>query len=135
MSDFNDKIIAEFRANKGRVETGGFGDSLLLLHTIGAKSGTERVTPAMAIPVDDGWLVAASKAGAPDHPAWYRNLKTHPEIRVETGDGTVEVTAVELEANERDAAWQRFVAKSDAFADYQRKAGDRLIPVVELRRR
>lgn len=133
MSDFNEKIIAEFRANKGHVETAGFGSNLILLHTIGAKTGTEHVSPLMGIAEPDGsWLVAASKAGAPDHPAWYRNLLAHPEISIETGTETVAVVAGNLTGAERDAAWIKFTTKAPGFLDYQAKAGDRLIPVVKL---
>jgi len=71
MSDWNQQIIDEFRANDGTVETMGFGRGLVLLHHRGAKTGTERVTPLAAIPTDGGgWLLAASKAGAPDNPDW-----------------------------------------------------------------
>lgn len=133
MSDFNEKIIAEFRANKGHVETAGFGSNLILLHNIGAKSGTERVSPLMGITQPDGsWLVAASKAGAPEDPAWYRNLLAHPEVSIETGTETIAVVAEDLTGAERDAAWAQFTTRAPGFLDYQAKAGDRLIPVVKL---
>ena len=94
--DYNDRIIAEFRANDG--EVAHFGRDLVLVHHVGAKSGIERVSPLMGIRVDDDtWLIAASKAGAPSHPAWYHNLLAHPEVLIETADaGTVAVRAREL---------------------------------------
>ena len=137
MSDFNEQIIAEFRANGGTVTTAGFGDSLVLLHSTGARTGEERITPLMSIPDDDGSrLIAGSKAGAPDNPAWVANLRAHPQTVIEVGDGSavsiVEVTAQLLEGVERDAAWARFVARSPGFGAYQEKAGPRIIPVVRL---
>lgn len=136
MSDWNAQIIEEFRANGGTVETMGFGRRLVLLHHVGARSGTERIAPLAAIRHDDDtWLIAASKAGAPDNPAWFHNLKAHPEVSIETpDDGVVEVRAEVLEGAERDEAWERFKQMSSGFADYEAKT-TRVIPVVALRRR
>lgn len=136
MSDFNQQIIDEFRANGGRVETMGFGDSLVILHSTGARSGKERVNPVMAIPTPDGgWLIAASKAGAPENPLWYANLAAHPEATIEIGAETVNVLATEVEGDDYAQAWSRFTARSAAFSQYQEKAGDRHIPVIKLSRR
>ena len=95
MSDWNQRIIDEFRANGGDVRTNGFGKGLVLLHHRGAKTGTERVSPVAGIPVDQSaWLVAASKGGAPDNPAWFFNLLAHPDVEIETpDDGSVPVHA------------------------------------------
>ncbi|GAA2071459.1 nitroreductase/quinone reductase family protein [Microbacterium hatanonis] len=131
MTDFNTRIIEEFRANGGHVATAGFGDRLVLLHTTGAKSGAPRISPLMGIPTDEGWLVAASKGGAPEEPAWAHNLRANPSIEVETGEGTVAAKAVELRGAERDAGWQRFLAASPGFADYEKRT-DRLIAVFHL---
>jgi deazaflavin-dependent oxidoreductase (nitroreductase family) len=132
MSSFNDQIIQEFRANGGHVESAGFGDKLVLLHTRGARTGAERVAPAMALRDEDSWLVYASKAGAPDNPAWYFNLVENPEITIETPQGVVEVTAHELHGDERAAAWNQVVAVAPGFADYEVKAAPRVIPVFRL---
>jgi deazaflavin-dependent oxidoreductase (nitroreductase family) len=134
--NWNDPIIAEFRANDGTVSSRGFGRSLVLLHHIGAKSGVERVTPVMQIPTDDGgWLIAASKAGADDHPAWYHNLLAHPDIVVELpGEGEVPVHVDELKGAEGDAAWEKFTARSPGFQAYEART-TRTIPVLKLRRR
>lgn len=75
MSAFNDKVIVEFRANDGRVDSAGFGTSLLLLHTTGARTGTLRVNPAMSLRDGDGWLIVASAKGAATDPAWAHNLR------------------------------------------------------------
>lgn len=133
-SQFNDGIIEEFRATGGSVSR--FGRSLVLLHQIGAKSGVERVNPVMGIRTsEDTWLIAASKAGADDNPAWYHNLLAHPDITIETpDDGEVAVTARDLAGDERDAAWARFTAASPGFRQYEERTL-RTIPVLELRRR
>jgi deazaflavin-dependent oxidoreductase (nitroreductase family) len=136
MSDWNQQIIDEFRANGGFVQTNGFGRGLVLLHHRGAKTGTERVSPVAAIPVDDdAWLVAASKAGAPDNPAWFHNLLAHPDVEIETPDGgTVPVRATQLTGAARDAAWARFTARSEGFRSYEQRT-TRTIPVLRLARR
>ncbi len=137
--NWNDGIIEEFRANRGHVTTMGFGDRLVLVHSIGAKTGRTHVFPVAAIPDDGGWLIAASKAGAPDNPAWYHNLLAHPDVDVEVPDPnaadgirTLAVHATELTGAQRDAAWERFTGASPAFADYATKAAPRVIPVLRL---
>jgi deazaflavin-dependent oxidoreductase (nitroreductase family) len=134
-SGWNDQIIAEFRANGGDVSSRGFGRNLILVHHLGAKSGTERVAPVMGIHTDaDTWLIAASKAGAPENPSWYHNLLAHPDVLIETpDDGTVSVRAEELTGPYRDEAWTRFTAKSPGFLTYEQKTM-RTIPVLALRR-
>jgi deazaflavin-dependent oxidoreductase (nitroreductase family) len=129
VTDFNARIIDEFRSNGGRVEH--FGDSLVLLHTTGARTGEARVAPVMALPAEDGWLVAASKAGAPEEPAWAHNFRAHPAIEVETGTGPVAARAVELHGPERDAAWARFTDVAPGFADYEKRT-TRTIAVFHL---
>lgn len=135
-SSWNQPIIDEFRAHDGLVQSRGFGRSLVLVHHIGAKTGAERVAPVMAIhPDEDTWWIAASKAGAPEHPAWYHNLLAHPDTVIEVpGEGEVPVHAAPLEGAERDAAWQQFVQRSPAFGQYEQRTA-RTIPVVALRRR
>jgi deazaflavin-dependent oxidoreductase (nitroreductase family) len=134
-AQFNQQIIDEFRANDGNVSSNGFGKNLILLHHLGAKSGTERVTPLMAIRTEQGtWWIAASKAGAPDNPDWYRNLLAHPDITIEEpGEGSVSVHVTELKGTARDAAWSQFTAMP-AFKSYEEKTS-RTIPVLELQRR
>lgn len=133
-SSWNDQVIAEFHANNGAVAR--FGRDLVLIHHIGAKTGAERIAPARAIRDDpDSWLVAASKGGAPENPAWYYNLVANPDVRIETpDDGTVAVRAEVLRGAERDAAWERFKEASPGFRDYEQKTS-RTIPVLVLRRR
>lgn len=134
MSDWNDQIIAEFRANDGKVGGPFEGAPLLLLHSTGAKSGEERVHPMMYQAVGDDFAVFASKAGAPTNPAWYHNLRAHPDARVEVGTETLDVTARVLDGDERARIWEEQKARYPGFADYEAKT-DRVIPVVLLSRR
>ncbi|KAA9110873.1 nitroreductase/quinone reductase family protein [Microbacterium rhizomatis] len=131
MSDFNSRIIEEFRAHGGHVTTAGFGDRLVLLHTTGAKTGADRVSPLMGLPTENGWLVAASKGGAPEEPGWAHNLRVTPRAAVETGTGTVDAVAEELDGSERDRAWARFLSASPSFSTYEESAG-RTIAVFHL---
>lgn len=137
MSTFNDAVIAEFRAHDGRVDSVGFADSLVLLHTTGARTGRPRVNPVMSQRDGDAWVVVASEKGAPTDPAWAHNLRAHPDVtieaRVEGRLETVEVTAHELSGASRDEAFTRFVARAPAFEAYQRRAAaTRLLPVFRL---
>ena len=136
MSDWNQQIIDEFRTNGGDVRTMGFGKGLVLLHHRGARTGVERVSPLAGIRVDEGtWLLAASKGGAPENPAWFHNLLAHPEVEIETpDDGTVPVHATQLVGAERDAAWAAFTARSEGFRSYEQRT-TRTIPVLQLTRR
>ena len=134
MSDWNDGVIAEFRANEGRV--GGYfeGAPMILLHHIGAKSGTVRVTPLVYFPQDDGsMLVVASKGGAPTNPDWYHNLMANPRFEVEVGTETFTVDAHELDPRRAGEAWPGIVAERPGFGDYETKT-TRVIPVLRLRR-
>jgi deazaflavin-dependent oxidoreductase (nitroreductase family) len=134
MSDWNEKIIAEFRANEGRVGGNFEGAPLLLLHSTGARTGKERVNPMMYQAVGDSFAVFASKAGADTNPDWFHNLKANPEARIEVGTETLDVRARVLGAEERAPIWEEQKARYPGFADYESKT-DRVIPVVMLDRR
>jgi deazaflavin-dependent oxidoreductase (nitroreductase family) len=137
MSDtrsWNDKVIDEFRANEGRVGGPFEGAPLLLLHHIGAKSGTERVTPMMYQAVGDDLAVFASYAGEDVHPAWYHNLIANPDVTAEVGTETVALRARDLPADERAPIWEKQKADYPGFAGYEQKTS-RTIPVVLLERR
>lgn len=134
MTDYNEQIIAEFRANHGRVGGNFEGAPMLLLHSRGAKSGQARVHPMMYLANgEDGWYVFASKAGADTNPDWYHNLKAHPQTQIEVGDDTVDVTATEVTGSERDRIYAEQARRYPGFADYERKT-ERVIPVIELTR-
>ncbi len=135
MSDFNQKIIAEFRENDGVV--GGYfeGQTVLLLHTTGAKSGKERVNPVVTIEDDNRYVVVASKGGAASHPDWYYNLKANPRVNVEVGAERFEAQATITEEPERSELYAKMVERMPGFAEYEEKtAGIRTIPVITLNR-
>jgi deazaflavin-dependent oxidoreductase (nitroreductase family) len=134
MSDFNASIIDEFRANEGKVGGPFKGAPMLLLHTTGRHSGTERVNPLVYWPEGDRMVIFASKGGGPTHPDWYRNLMAQPDTTVEVGTGTVTVHARETEGDERHDLFDRITAVMPGFADYQAKTS-RIIPVIMLERR
>jgi deazaflavin-dependent oxidoreductase (nitroreductase family) len=131
-SDFNGKIIAEFRANGGKVGGPFAGSDILLLHHTGARSGTERVSPLAYQRVGGSFAVFASKAGAPEDPAWYHNLLANPDTSIEIGVETVKVRARVAEPAERDVIWDRQKKRAPHFAQYEQKAAPRKIPVVLL---
>lgn len=133
MDDWNAKIIAEFRANEGRVGGQFEGAPMILIHHTGARSGTERVNPLVYFTDGDRLIIVASAAGAPRHPDWYHNLKAHPRTTAEVGTETFGVEAAEVTGDERDRLWGRIVAQMPGFADYQTKT-DRLIPLFALTR-
>jgi deazaflavin-dependent oxidoreductase (nitroreductase family) len=139
MSDWNAQIIDEFRANQGRVGGQFEGAPLILLHHRGRKSGTDYVSPVMWLGDEsdpDTMYVFASKAGAPTHPEWYRNLLAAGHGRVETGDDEYEVDVSELEGEARDRVFDEQARRYAGFAEYAEKtAGIRTIPVLALRRR
>jgi deazaflavin-dependent oxidoreductase (nitroreductase family) len=119
------------RAGAGGGQLGGL--DLLVLRTVGAKTGEQRQTLLGSFPDGDGaWLVVASAGGATGNPAWYHNLAAHPDqVQVEVGGKTVNVTATQLDGQERDAAWQRIIAAQPRYAGYEKKT-DRRIPVIRL---
>ncbi len=133
MSDWNAKIIEEFRGNGGKVGGQFEGAPLLILHSTGAKSGQERVSPVMYQAVGDDFAVFASKAGAPSNPDWFHNLLANPGATVEVGTDTVEVTAQVAEEDERERIWEKQKVDYPGFAEYERST-TRQIPVVLLRR-
>jgi deazaflavin-dependent oxidoreductase (nitroreductase family) len=133
-NDWNAQIIEEFRANDGKVGGPFEGSPMVLIHHRGAKTGIERVTPLMCQVEGDRIFIFASKAGAPDNPDWYHNLRANPDIAIEFGsDQNVPARAVELAGVERDRVWERQKRDWPQFAEYEQKT-DRTIPVLELQR-
>ena len=130
-ADFNTQIISEFRENAGKVGGMFEGMQMLLLHHIGAKSGTDRVSPVAYLEDGGRYAIFASKGGAPENPAWYHNVLAHPDTTVEIGEQTIEVTAHEAHGDERDRIYAAQAARRPQFADYEKKTSRR-IPVVLL---
>ncbi|ANY05211.1 nitroreductase/quinone reductase family protein [Pseudonocardia sp. HH130630-07] len=134
--DFNTRVIREFRENDGRVGEPFTGLPMVLLHHVGAKSGAERIAPLRWFADGDRYVVVASAAGAPKHPAWFHNLLANPDVVAEISDGrgaveTVRLHATELEPGDRERIWTRIKDENGGFADYERKT-DRTIPLVAL---
>ncbi|HEY5015043.1 MAG TPA: nitroreductase family deazaflavin-dependent oxidoreductase [Acidimicrobiia bacterium] len=133
VNDWNRAIIDEFRANGGKVGGQFAGAPLLLLNTIGAKSGKERTNPMMYLPDGDRLIVFASKAGAPTNPDWYHNLVANPTATVEVGSDRYAVKATVLTGAERDRLYAKQAELYPGFAEYESKT-TRTIPVVALER-
>lgn len=116
-----------------RTSTKTMGMNLLVLNTIGRKSGQPRSNPLAWFPgADSSWLVVASAGGAAANPAWYLNLAAHPDqVSVEQGGRKVAVTARELHGTERDQAWERITAEAANFRRYE-EVTDREMPVIQL---
>jgi deazaflavin-dependent oxidoreductase (nitroreductase family) len=130
-TDFNTRVIEEFHANEGRVGGMFEGLPLLLLHHVGAKSGTSRINP-LAYQGDAGrYVVFASKAGAPTNPDWYHNLKAQPDVTIEVGTDEIPVTASEATGEERDRLFRTQAERVPQFAEYEAKT-ERVIPVIIL---
>jgi deazaflavin-dependent oxidoreductase (nitroreductase family) len=107
------------------------GSPVVLLTLRGAKTGKLRYTPVMRVEHDGRYAVVASRGGAPEHPAWYYNIKAHPEFPLQDGTVTKNFVAREVEGTERDEWWERAVAAYPPYAQYQAST-DRQIPVFVL---
>lgn len=130
-NDRNQRIIDEFHANDGKVGGRFEGKTLLLLHTIGAKSGQERVNPVAYVKDDGRYVVIASKGGAPTNPDWYYNLVANPDVKIEVGTETLPVHAEVMEDPERTRLYNKMVEMMPGFNDYRNKT-TRKIPVFVL---
>jgi deazaflavin-dependent oxidoreductase (nitroreductase family) len=131
-NDWNRHTIEEFRANGGQVGGNFAGAPLLLLHTVGARSGQPRVNPMMYQDLGDGRVaVFASKAGMPTNPDWYHNLRANPDVTAEIGTQTRRFRARTADAEEREPIWSKQKLDYPGFAGYEAKT-DRQIPVVIL---
>ena len=135
--DWNAQIIAEFRANEGRVGGNFEGAPMVLVHHRGRKSGRDYVSPMMYLAHDTepGIIyVFASKAGAPTDPDWYRNLTAAGDGSVERGTEAYKVAVRDVTGAERDRIYAEQASRYPGFAEYERKtAGIRTIPVLELK--
>ncbi len=133
MENFNQQIIDEFRANKGKT-SGYFASSdLLLLTTKGAKTGKETTTPVVYSKDGGRLVIVASKGGAPNNPAWYHNLLAHPTVTVEVGAEKFKVRATPVAGDERTRLYNQHANQYPSFKDYQAKT-TRVIPVFVLER-
>jgi deazaflavin-dependent oxidoreductase (nitroreductase family) len=107
------------------------GLPVVIITNRGVRSGKVRKTPVMRVEHDGRYAAVASQGGAPEHPAWYHNLRAHPHVQLQDGPAKWEMTAREVTGSERDQWWERAVAAYPPYAEYQRKTS-RVIPVFVL---
>jgi deazaflavin-dependent oxidoreductase (nitroreductase family) len=132
--DWNTKIIEEFRATGGHPGGPWEGRPLLLIHHVGARTGTERVNPVAYQALENGSIaVFASKGGHPTNPDWYHNLVANPRTTVEVGGETFDVVARVAQGEERERIWTRQKELMPGFAEYENRTA-RQIPVIVLER-
>jgi deazaflavin-dependent oxidoreductase (nitroreductase family) len=134
-SDYNRTTIEDFRTHNGKATIGPHVHSdLLILHTIGVRSGEERLAPVVFTRDGDRIVIVASKGGAPRNPAWFGNLTAHPLVTVEIGGETFDARAeVVTDRAERDRLYAQHARRYPGFLDYEKRT-DRVIPVVLLER-
>lgn len=130
-AEYNARIIAEFRNNQGQVGGTWEETPLLLLHHTGAKSGVSRVNPVAYLPDNQRYLIWAANGGAPNHPAWYHNLKAHPTTRIEVGNETIDVVAEEATGAEHERLFATAADRYPQLHELARKT-PRVIPMVVL---
>jgi deazaflavin-dependent oxidoreductase (nitroreductase family) len=133
MNEFNQQIITEFRANQGKVGGQFAGAPMLLLTTIGAKSGRAITKPLVHTKDGDRIVLIASFAGSPKNPAWFNNLVANPVATVELGAERFQVRATVISGAERQRLYDNQAKLMGIFVDYQKKT-TRQIPVVVLER-
>lgn len=133
MNNWNQKVIAEFRENGGKVGGPFEGAPMVLVTSTGARSGQPRTNPLMYLPNGDDVVIFASKGGAPTNPDWYHNLVANPDATIEVGTETIPVRARVADGAERDELWSRQKSAYPQFAEYERNTS-RAIPVVVLER-
>ena len=127
----NEEVIAEFRSNEGRVAR--FGDNpVAILHTLGAKTGTLRLTPLVVIEDQGDQLIFGTKAGDPRHPDWYFNVRAHPRIEVEMGTERFTADIEQLSEAEAQARVDVQTKSVPQFAAYVESAAPRRIPVFKI---
>jgi deazaflavin-dependent oxidoreductase (nitroreductase family) len=129
----NREVIEEFRSNGGQVARFG-GLPVVILHTIGARSGTVMEVPLIAIADGEDILLFGSAGGSPNHPSWYYNLRANPDIDVEYGTERFAVHVVQLPDEEARARVKVQAGISGQFAGYLESAAPRVIPVFSIRR-
>ncbi|MDP3967426.1 MAG: nitroreductase family deazaflavin-dependent oxidoreductase [Nocardioides sp.] len=130
-NDYVREQVATYEASDGREGGTMRGKPVIILTTVGAKSGNLRKTPLMRVEHDGHYLVVASMGGAPDNPEWYSNIRENPVVELQDGATKKEYDTRELAGEERGPWWERAVAAWPDYASYQEKT-DREIPLIEL---
>jgi deazaflavin-dependent oxidoreductase (nitroreductase family) len=127
------KQAERYEASGGTEANDLRGRPIIVLTTIGARTGKLRKTALMRVEHDGEYAVVASKGGAADHPLWYHNLKANPHVELQDGATTRDYKARELDGEERSTWWERAVEVWPDYDRYQTKT-DRVIPVFVLQR-
>ncbi len=130
-SDWARENAEKYMESGGTEGTEMQGKPVILLTTIGAKSGKIRKTPLMRVEHDGEYAVVASLGGAPKNPVWYHNVKANPHVELQDGPVTKDYEAREVFGDEKAMWWERAVAAWPDYAEYQKKT-DRQIPVFVL---
>jgi len=131
-SDWARKQVEEYESSGGTSGTTMRGMPVIVLTTLGAKSGKIRKTPLMRVEHDGEYAVVASLGGAPKHPVWYHNIVAHPEVELQDGTKKQDMVAREVTGDEKARWWEIAIAAYPDYADYQTKT-DRQIPVFVLK--
>lgn len=127
---WNDSIIEEFRANRGKVGGQFVNTPILLLHHTGARTGTVRVNPLAYQNDGDRFVIFASKGAAPTNPDWYHNLRANPDATIEVGTETIPVRATVTEADERERLWSAAKKAIPGFAVYEQRTIRKIFVIV-----
>jgi deazaflavin-dependent oxidoreductase (nitroreductase family) len=130
---FGDEHVRVYRETGGERGHEWKGTQCLLLTTTGRRSGEPRTLPLIYAPDGERFVIVASKGGAPEHPAWYLNLREQPEVELQVKEDVFTARAHDAEGEERDRLWQLMLGEWPDYAEYQKKT-DRQIPVVILER-
>jgi deazaflavin-dependent oxidoreductase (nitroreductase family) len=121
-----------YRISRGKVWGKMRGFNVILLTTIGRKSGKTRTTPLGRFDHESGYVIVASNSEQPNNPAWYYNLKSNPQVTVQVLGKVMPATAEVLSSDARLQAWRQVIAASPFYADYEKRSG-REIPLILLR--
>jgi len=131
---FGEEHVARYRETGGEVgHVWREGSTVLLLTTVGRRSGEPRTTPLIYAEDGDRYVIVASKGGAPDHPGWFRNLEKTPEVELQVRDEVFPARARTASGEERERLWRKANVVWPHYDEYARKT-DREIPVVVLER-
>jgi deazaflavin-dependent oxidoreductase (nitroreductase family) len=130
---FLDEHVRVYRETGGQRGYHWRGTKILLLTTLGRRSGEQRTTPLIHRADGDRWVVVASKGGAPEHPLWFENLTAEPAVTVQVLDQVFAARARVAEGEERERLWALMTEDWPAYDEYQTRT-DRQIPVVVLER-
>lgn len=124
-----------YEVSDGRIGANIGGRPMLLLRTVGRRSGQARTAALLYVRHGDAYVIIASKGGAPNHPAWFHNLKAQPDVEIQVGRERIPVRARIAEGDERERMWARADEVNEGQYSVYQSRTDRVIPVIALERR